>query len=333
MVFLPKTAAAALDGGAGGYHVSAMAAHLDFAMLKTTFTQWSDDKAPRLAASLSFAAIFSIAPLLVVIIGVAGYIIGLPNGGHGHHIIEDQLIGQIRSRVGAQSAEAVRAIVAATFSKPANGVIAQIIGWVTFVIGASGIFAALQDALNTIWHVTLPKGRGIQTAIRDRLASLGMVAVIGFLLLLSMFTSTALTIVSVHLTKELPFSGASFVFGTVDNIVSAGIITLLFAVMYKFLPDAQIQWSDVWTGSAITAVLFVVGQAAIGFYIARSGMASAYGASGALLALLIWIYYSSMVLLFGAEFTKVYAQVRGKSVESMAQAAGATVQPGLTAVR
>jgi membrane protein len=302
-------------------------------LIKQTFTEWNNDKAPRLAASLAFAAIFSVAPLLIVIIAIAGTIIGLQNGGHGSHIVEDNLIAQIRARAGAQAADAVRSIVTATFSKPSAGIFAQIIGWVTFVIGASGVFAALQDALNTVWHVTVPKGHGFQTMIRDRIASFGMILVIGLLLLISVFLSTGLTIASVHLTQRLPFEGASLVFGTFDNIVSLGIVTVLFALMYKYLPDAAIDWSDVWMGSVITALLFVIGQTLIALYIARSGIASAYGASGALLALLIWIYYSAMVLLFGAEFTKMYAQARGKSIESMAQAAGARVQPAPTAVR
>ncbi|MFN2460331.1 MAG: YihY/virulence factor BrkB family protein [Candidatus Velthaea sp.] len=308
-----------------------MGAHIDFGMIKETFSEWSNDKAPRLAAALSYSTIFSIAPLLIIVIAIAGTILGFREE-HGHTDVENQLVGQISSRVGPQAGDMVRSMITANFSKASSGIFAQIVGYIMFIVGASGVFAALQDSLNTVWHVELPK-RGIWVTVRERVASLGMVLVIGFLLLVSFIASAALAIVSAYLTHLLPFPGAGLLFQAVNYLVSLGVVTLLFALIYKYLPDAKIDWSDVWVGSAMTALLFVVGQALIGIYIARSGVASAYGAAGALLAILIWIYYSSMILLMGAEFTKVYARRRGKSLGSMAQAAGAIVQPAQTAAR
>jgi membrane protein len=292
----------------------AMATRVDFALVRETFESWSDDKAPRLAAALSFSTIFSIAPLLIIVIAIAGTVLGLHGGlAHPHDSVEANLLAQIHSHVGAQAAVAVRDLVAANFSKPHQGIIAQIIGWLTFILGASGVFASLQDSLNTVWHVE-PIKQSIWSTIRSRIASLCMVLVIGFLFLITFALSAGLAFVSTYFSHALPFPGAATVFTVVNYIVSLAVITLLFALIYKILPDAKIEWADVWTGSGITALLFVVGQALIGIYLARSGTASAYGVSGALLVLLLWIYYSAMTLLFGAEFTKVYARRRGKAI-------------------
>jgi membrane protein len=291
-----------------------MAPRVDFALVRDTFNAWNEDKAPRLAAALSFSTIFSIAPLLIIVIAIAGTGLALRGGlDHPHGNVEAQLLDQIRTRAGTQAADAVRDLVAANFSKPHQGIIAQIIGWVTFIVGASGVFASLQDSLNTVWHVE-PTKQSMWLTIRQRIASLGMVVVIGFLILATFGVGAALAVVSTYFTHALPFPGAGTVFSIVNYVVSLALMTVVFAVIYKILPDAKIDWSDVWTGSAITAVLFVIGQALIGLYLAKSGTASAYGAAGSLLVLLLWIYYSAMTLFFGAEFTKIYARRRGKAI-------------------
>jgi membrane protein len=291
-----------------------MAARVDFALVRDTFNAWNADKAPRLAAALSFSTIFSIAPLLIIVIAIAGTALGLRGGlQHPHGNVEAQLLDQIRTRAGSQAADAVRDLVAANFSKPHQGIIAQIVGWLTFIVGASGVFASLQDSLNTVWHVE-PTKQSFWLTVRQRIASLGMVLVIGFLFLLTFGFSAALAVISTYFTHVLPFAGAGAVFTAANYVVSLGLMTVLFALIYKILPDAKIDWSDVWIGSGITALLVVIGQVLIGVYLSHSGTASAYGAAGSLLVLLLWIYYSALTLFFGAEFTKVYAIRRGKAI-------------------
>jgi len=298
-----------------------MAARVDFALVRDTFNAWNEDKAPRLAAALSFSTVFSIAPLLIIVIAIAGTGLALSGGlEHPHGSVEAQLLDQIRARVGSQAADAVRDLVAANFSKPHQGIIAQIIGWATFILAASGVFASLQDSLNTVWHVE-PAKQSVWLTVRQRIAALGMVLIIGFLILVTFGAGAVLTFVSTYFTHALPFPGAGTVFTLANYLVSLIIMTVVFAVIYKILPVAKIDWSDVWVGSGITALLFVIGQVLIGLYLARSGTASAYGAAGSLLVLLLWIYYSAMTLFFGAEFTKVYAGRRGKAIAAAHQTA------------
>ena len=301
---------------ASGY-TCVMAASVDIALLRETVTAFGEDKAPRLAAALSFSTIFSIAPLLILIIAIVGTVLGLGGGlQHPHGNVEAKLLEQIQAHAGAQTANMVRDMVAASFSKPHQGIIAQIIGWLTFIIGASGVFAALQDSLNTVWHVE-PKKQSIWLTIRQRVASLGMILVIGFLLLVTFVLSAGIAFVSTYLTHLLPFPGAGLLFTIINYVFSLAVVTALFALIYKILPDATISWSDVWIGAGITSLLFVIGQFLIGLYLAKSGTASAYGAAGSLLVLLLWIYYSAMILLFGAEFTKVYAARRGSAIAAV----------------
>jgi membrane protein len=291
-----------------------MALHVDFGMVKDTYTRWNADKAPRLAAALSFTTIFAIAPLLIIVIAIVGGIIAATVGhGHGHSAVRDQLLGSIQASAGKGAADAVRAMVTAGFDKPRQSLVAQIVGWVTLVLGAAGLFAALQDALNTVWHVEPPK-KGIWLTIRDRVASIGMLLAIGFLLLVTTALNAVIAYISTYVTHALPFPGAGLVFSLVNWIVSLALITVLFALMFKYLPDAKIEWRDVWAGALVTAVAFVIGQAAIAFYLGKAGVASAYGAAGSLVVLLLWIYYSSMILLFGAEFTRVYAEKHGSRI-------------------
>ncbi|HTD34009.1 MAG TPA: YihY/virulence factor BrkB family protein [Candidatus Elarobacter sp.] len=291
-----------------------MKLRVDAGMLKETYTRFNADKAPRLAAAISFQTIFAIAPVIVIVIAIAGGIIAATVGhGHGHSLVRDQLIGSIRASAGKEAADTVNAMVTAAFSKTQQSVLAQILAWIFLILGAAGLFAALQDALNTVWHVE-PEKKGIWATIRDRVASMGMIAAIGFLLLVTTALNAGIAYVAAYVTRALPFPGAGFVFGTVNAIVSIALITLLFAVMFKYLPDAKIEWRDVWTGAAFTAVLFVIGQSLIALYLGRAGVSSAYGAAGSLVVLLLWVNYSSMILLLGAEFTRVYAEKHGSRI-------------------
>ncbi|HEX3469028.1 MAG TPA: YihY/virulence factor BrkB family protein [Candidatus Elarobacter sp.] len=292
-------------------------------LVKETYRCFAADKAPRLAAALSFTTIFAIAPLFVIVIAVAGYAVGVANGtGHGHGLVEERMLDAIRRSAGSDAANAVRDMVTASFGRPRQSIVAQIVGWITLVLGAAGLFASLQDALNTIWHAQPPK-RALWTAVRDRLASIGMLLAIGFLLLVTTAANAAIAYVSAYVTAALPFAGAGWMFGLVNVLVSIGLIGLLFALMFKYLPDTEIAWRDVWTGAFATALAFVIGQTVIALYLGRAGVASGYGAAGALLVLLLWVYYSAMILLFGAEFTRVYAERHGSRASASAGAPAA----------
>ncbi len=206
-------------------------------------------------------------------------------------------------------------MVTAAYNNRHQGLIASIFSWIIFIVGATGVFASLQDALNTVWHVE-PRKVGVWTMVRERSATLGMVLGIGFLLLVSAIMSAAFAFVSGYLTHLFPFPAFGALLQIVTYVLSLAVVTLLFALIYKVLPDAKVAWSDVWVGALVTSVLFVVGQIAIGFYLGRTGVSSTYGAIGSLLVILLWVYYSSMILLFGAEFTKVFARHRGSEISS-----------------
>ncbi len=275
-------------------------------LVKSTFVAFGEDKAPRLAAAIAYSTIFSIAPLFIVLIAIVGWLIGVQHGGHGHRAAEDLLVGQIQKSAGTSASDTVRQMISASFNKPRQGVIAQVIGWIAFLFGASALFSSLQDALNAIWHVEGTKG-GWKQMLRDRVASFGMILVIGFLLLVSFVASVALGFIQAHVLANVPVLGNPVALAVVSQIVSLVFITAIFAAIYKVLPDVSVGWKDVWIGAAVTAILFIVGEAGIAVYIRYAGVASAYGAAGSLLAALVWIYYSAIILLLGAEFTKVYA--------------------------
>ncbi len=274
--------------------------------LKGTFQAFSRDKAPRLASSIAYATIFALAPLLIVLIAILGFIIGTQNGGHGHHVAEDALLAQISGHAGSQAAATVREMVSAQFNKPRQSVVAQIIGWVAFILAASGLFGALQDALNTVWNVEATKG-GWKQMLRDRFASFGMIVVLGFILVVSFGANAALAFLSSHYLAQIPVVGSPVLLAILDAVLNVIVITVVFAALFKVLPDVSIRWKDVWVGGFATAVLFVIGETLISLYITKAGIASAYGAAGSVLVALIWIYYSAMILLLGAEFTKVHA--------------------------
>jgi membrane protein len=289
-------------------------------LLKTTFTEFNEDKVPRLAAALAFATIFSIAPLFVITIAVAAFFLNPAGNGAGHHgETENALVGAVQRAMGDDAADTVRGMVSATFNKPRSGTLASIVGWVMLAVGASGLFATLQDSLNTVWRVA-PKKKSLWVTIRERASSLGMVLAIGFVLLVSFAVNAAAQFAATYLQKLLPFPEFGLVFLALSTVISFVIVTLLFALIFRVLPDAQIAWRDVFLGAIATAVLFLVGQWGIGLYIGKAGVASSYGAAGSLIVILLWIYYSSLIILLGAEFTKVYAREYGSQIRGIAAA-------------
>jgi membrane protein len=273
-------------------------------LLKATGKSWVDDHAMRLSAALAYYAVFSLAPLLIVAISIAGAIFG-EDAARG--AIQDQLAGSI----GRESAEAVQEMIKGARNSGKNGLMA-IVGFVVLLLTASGVFAQLKDAMNTVWGLEPKPGRAIVSILVDRFLSLTMVAAIGFLLLVSLILSAVVAAATGWLEHIIPI--APFVWHFASIGIDLSITTLLFAMIFKVLPDADIQWRDVWTGSFITACLFAVGKTLLALYLGRSETASTYGAAGALLLILSWVYYSSNILLFGAEFTQEFARSKGRTI-------------------
>jgi membrane protein len=274
-------------------------------LLKDTFHEWNEDKAPRLGAALAYYSVFSIGPLLVIAIAVAGLIFG-------REAAQGEVVDEIKGTVGEPVARALQQMLA-NASDPGWGTAAALLGIITLLFGASGVFGQLQDALNTIWKVEPKPGRGIWGIVQDRFLSLTMVLGTGFLLLVSLVITAALSALNTSLSSSLP--GGAYLWQPINLIVSYGVVTLLFAMIYRFLPDAQVAWRDVWIGAGITAVLFTVGKFLLGWYLGQGSVTSAYGAAGSLVVILLWVYYSSQILLFGAEFTRVYAEQYGSGVQ------------------
>jgi membrane protein len=271
-------------------------------LVKDAASEWLEDKASRLGAALAYYTVFSIAPLLVISIAIAGFVFR-------REAVQGHIAGQMQDVVGEQGAAALQTMVQSA-SKPGSGILASALGIVMLIFGAMGLFGQLQDALNTIWEVQPKSGRGILGFLRERLLSLSMVLGSAFLLLVSLVISTALA----ALGGLLGDWQASVLGHAISIVVSLVVITLLFAMIYRYLPDATIAWKDVWLGAAITAVLFTIGKFLIGLYLGHSSVGSAYGAAGSLAVLLIWLYYAAQIFLFGAEFTKVYADKYGSRV-------------------
>jgi membrane protein len=282
-------------------------------LAKETATEWMNAKPFRLAAALAYYTLFSIAPLLVVALGIAGL-------AFGEEAARGQIFGPLQSLLGPKSADAVQNAVAAASIK-SSGVVATLTGLGTLLVGASAVFGELQDALNTIWDAKPSPNAGIWDVAKKRLLSMSMVLVIGFLLLVSLALSAMLNAVGAYMGGILPVS--AFVLETINFVVSFGIITVLFGAIYKVLPDIDNSWSDVWIGAAVTAALFTCGKSAIGFYIGQAALDSTYGAAASLVFVLVWIYYSSLILFFGAEFTHVYARSRGSQADHRDSPVGA----------
>ena len=274
-------------------------------ILKETASEWMEDQAQSLGAALAYYTVFSLAPLLLIAIAIAGFFFG-------REAAQGQIFDQLRGLLGEASGKAMQDMVQNANTKPATGVMAAFIGAVTLLFGASGVFGQLQASLNAIWGVQPKPGRGVLGIIQDRILSFGFILVVGFLLLVSLLFTAAIALVGEWFGGMVP--GMEALTQILNSVLSLALITLLFATIFKFLPDAKIAWHDVWIGAFITAVLFTVGKFALGLYLGKSGVASSYGAAGSLIVLLLWVYYSSQILFFGAEFTQVYANRFGSHV-------------------
>jgi membrane protein len=275
-----------------------------FGLLKETFQEWSDDKAPRLAAALSFYTIFSLAPILIITIAVSGFFLGQAD-------VRENILMQVETTFGPDAEEMVEGLIDDA-SRPGSGVVATIIGMITIIAGATGVYGQLLEALNTIWEVEPAPDSGIFDTLRKRLLSFTMVLGIGFLLLVSLVISAALSAISQYFSELLP--GIDIFWQILDLVVSYALITLLFAMIFKVLPDVEVAWSDVWVGAAFTALLFTIGKFLLGWYLGTSTPGSTFGAAGSLVGILLWVYYSAQILLFGAEFTKVYTRRHGSKI-------------------
>ena len=269
-------------------------------LLKETAVAFIDDNALSRGASMAFYAVTSLAPILLIIIAIAGLVFG-------EEAARNALAGQFQALMGQQSAELLQSAVQ-NAGKKSSGVLATIIGMVTLIATASGVFGEMQSALNTIWKVE-PQGTTVSRLLRARAASLGLVAALGFLLLVSLVVSAAISALGDYVNTVLPFG--KLILSILNTVISFTLIAVLFAAIYKILPDKRLEWGDVIIGAIATSLLFTIGKSLIGWYLGTSAVASTYGAAGALIIVLLWIYYSSQIFLLGAEFTRVYASHHG----------------------
>jgi membrane protein len=295
-------------------------------ILKMSYQDWKEDKASRLAAALAYYTIFSLAPLLVIVIAITGLF-------WQRDVVQTQVMNQVQNLVGPQGSTFVASLLNSA-NKPAQGIVATVIGIITLLFGALGAFNALHDSLNIIWDIEEEaKGflQSLKRVLFSRLLSFGMILGIGFLLLVSLVVSAGLSAVQQTIGNALPIS--EVLLQLANLVISIGVITVLFALIYKFLPDAEIAWRDVWLGAFVTAILFSLGKMLIGLYLGNSAVASSFGAAGSLALLLIWIYYSAQILFFGAEFTQVYANNYGSRIVPEEDAKEENPRPRIEAKR
>ena len=275
-------------------------------MIKVAFDAWIDDFAPSMGAALSYYTLFSLAPLLLIVIAVAGMV-------YGQEAAQGAIVAQLGGIMGTDGAAAVEAMLKAA-REPAKGVLATVIGLIVLLIGATAIFAELQSALDRIWRVPAPTQQsGIWNLLRTRLLSFGLVLGLGFLLVVSLVVSAALAALGQWWGSWL--QGWDVLLEILNFTVSFSIFTVLFAMIYKIMPRARISWRDVWTGAAVTALLFTVGKVAVGMYLGKSSLASGFGAAGSLVLLIAWVYYSAQIFLLGAEYTWVFANRHGSRAD------------------
>jgi membrane protein len=287
-----------------------------FRLSKAAIASWQSDFAPSMGAALAYYTVFSIAPLLVIVIAVAAVVFG-QDAAHA------AIMEQARGTLGENAANAIDSMLSSA-QKPGQGMLATVLGIVTMVVGATTVFAELESNLNRIWKVEPDKGAGLWHFLRTRLLSFGMVLAIGFLLITSLAVSAAIAVWA----RYWRFGAMQAVLHAANFLVTVGIIAVLFALIYRFMPRVRLAWRDVWMGALITSVLFSLGKILIELYISNSGVVSSYGAAGAPVVLLLWVYYSAQIFLLGAEFTKVYAESHGSR-----QGQPATVDAAATSTR
>jgi membrane protein len=275
-------------------------------LLKLTFAEWMNDSTFEWSAALAFYTIFSLAPVLLIAVGVGSFFLAPDTA-------TDQIVSEMDKMIGAQGANAVRQVIESSRGL-GKGVWAVSLGIITLITGATAVFGELQSALNQIWDVKSKPDRGvIMSFIVDRVRSFSIAVCVGFLLLVSLVASALISGLQNYMNAWLP--GVPWVWQTANVVTSFLVIAVLFAMIYKFLPDVVISWKDVWTGAAVTALLFTGGKYAIGVYLGRTATASAFGAAGSLVVLLFWVYYSALISFLGAEFTQVYARRYGPGIQ------------------
>ena len=264
-------------------------------ILRDTFVAWNEHEAPRLGAALAFYTILSLAPLVILVIAIAALIFG-------HSAAQGQLLAQVDGLIGRQGSEAVRGMIEHA-QKPASGAFASIAGVITLLFGASGVFGELRSALNLIWDVKPAGGAGLWGTLRERFFSLGMVLAVGFLLLVSLVVSAALATLGKFFGGVLLMP--EFVLNGINILVSLAGTSVLFALIFRYVPETRMPWNRIRAGAIATALLFTIGKSLIGLYLGKAAVGSAYGAAGSLVVVIVWVYYSAMIFLFGAEFTHV----------------------------
>ncbi|MDR6534675.1 YihY/virulence factor BrkB family protein [Variovorax soli] len=283
-----------------------------YALCRQSVSAWVDDYAPSMGAAISYYTIFSLAPLLVIVIAIAGALFG-------REAAQGRIVAQISGLVGPEGATAVEAMLRSV-SEPDKGLVAGLVSAVVLLIGATTVFAELQSALDRIWHVPeREKPSGIWAVLRARLLSFGLILGLAFLLMVSLVVSAGLAAFGSWFGGLMP--GWELLLQGLNVVISLGIVTLLFALIYKLMPTARIAWQDVWIGALVTAVLFELGKLGIGLYLGKSGVNEAFAAAGSLVLLVAWVYYAAQIFLLGAEFTKVYADAHGSTSGTKAVAA------------
>ena len=274
-------------------------------LLKDAFKEWKQDNTSMLGAALAYYTVFSLAPLLLIAIAIAGMVFG-------EEAARNQISGQITSLTGPNAAKGIEEMIQTSGESKAGGIVASIIGVATLLLGASGVFGQLQAAMNLIWDVKAPPKGGFWKLVKDRFLSISMVIGSCFLMLASLLDTTAIS----ALTDQISDAGVGgFLLQTADLVISVGVITVMFAAVFKLTPNARISWGDCWFGAFVTSLLFWIGKTLIGLYIGRSAIGSTYGAAGAILIVLLWVYYSAQILFFGAELTKAYSEREGTRSE------------------
>lgn len=268
-----------------------------WSMLRQTFLLWNEHEAPRLGAALAFYTILSLAPLIILVIAIIGLIFGDSKAKH-------ELVGQAYGIMGRQGADAVKSLIEQA-QRPVSGAFASIIGIVTLLFGASGVFSELRSALNEMWNVKPKSEGGVWETIKQRFFSFGMVLAVGFLLLVSLLITAALAALGTFFGEVMPVP--EYVLGMINFLISMAGTAVLFALIFRYLPDTKIDWKDIWIGATVTAMLFTIGKFLIGLYLGKAAVGSAYGAAGSLVVVIVWVYYSAMIFLFGAQFTHVLA--------------------------
>lgn len=293
-----------------------------FPLLKAAFHQWVEDRSPRLAAALSYYALFAVTPLLLISIAIAGLVFG-------EEAARGDVVRTVSEVVGETAGRAIEEVMRNARQSVHSGTLAALIGFALLLFGASGVFNHLKESLNAIWNVAPRERGGLVRFLRKRFLSFAMVLAVGFLLLVSLIISAALAAGGRYVGSRLP--GGETLWQVVNLVVSLAVITFLFALIFRYVPDIRVAWRDVWMGAAFTAILFTIGQTLIGFYLGRSNIATAYGAAGSVVVILVWIYYSSLIVFFGAEFAEVYARRRREGVTQPRPRSSRRVLPAVVA--